>query len=136
MSALKIVKGNIITAQRIIRNGSILIVDGKIEKISEGDIDAPNAKVIDVNGKYISAGFIDIHIHGGGGHDFMDGSVESFLKIAETHARYGTTSMVPTTLTSEKEELLDTLSIYEQAYEKNKYGSQFLGMHLEGPYFA
>src|SRR5690606_5411836 len=68
--------------------------------------------------------------------DFMDGSVESFLKIAETHLRYGTTSMVPTTLTSEKEGLLNTLSLYEQAHAQNKRGSQFLGMHLEGPYFA
>lgn len=136
MSAIKIIKGNIITAYRIIRNGTVLIVDGTIEKISEGDIDAPNATVIDADGKYISAGFIDIHIHGGGGHDFMDGSVESFLKIAETHARYGTTSMVPTTLTSEKEGLLDTLSFYEQAHSQNTKGAQFLGMHLEGPYFA
>src|SRR5665213_4394435 len=66
----------------------------------------------------------------------MDGTVEAFLKIAETHARYGTTSMLPTTLTAEKEDLLQTLEIYKEANSKNFNGAQFLGMHLEGPYFS
>jgi len=77
-----------------------------------------------------------MHVHGGGGYDFMDGTEEAFLKIAETHARYGTTAMCPTTLTSEKEGLLQTLESYEQANKKNFRGAQFIGMHLEGPYFA
>jgi len=136
MSAIKIVNGDVITSQRIIKNGSVLIVDGKIAEVSEGSIECSNATIIDARGKYISPGFIDIHIHGGGGHDFMDGNVEAFLKIAETHARYGTTAMVPTTLTSEKEGLFETLAIYEKAHAINRDGAQFLGMHLEGPYFA
>src|SRR5690606_13136781 len=49
---------------------------------------------------------------------------------------FGTTSMLPTTLTSEKEGLLETLTLYERANARNRKGSQFLGMHLEGPYFA
>jgi N-acetylglucosamine-6-phosphate deacetylase len=52
------------------------------------------------------------------------------------HARYGTTAMFPTTLTSEKEDLLHTLELYEQAKQHNTMGAQLLGMHLEGPYFA
>ena len=136
MSVIKIVNGSVITSQRIIKNASLLIVDGKIAEVSEGNIESGNATVIDAAGKYISPGFIDIHIHGGGGHDFMDGSTEAFLKIAETHARYGTTAMVPTTLTSEKEGLFETLDLYEKAHAENKAGAQFLGMHLEGPYFA
>jgi N-acetylglucosamine-6-phosphate deacetylase len=73
-----------------------------ITAVEEGDIDFPDALEIDANGKYISPGFIDIHIHGGGGHDFMDGTTEAFLKIAELHAKHGTTAMLPTTLTCEK----------------------------------
>ena len=60
----------------------------------------------------------------------------AFLKIAETHAQYGTTAMLPTTLTSTKEEMLQTLAVYEDANRNNINGAQFLGMHLEGPYFA
>ena len=60
----------------------------------------------------------------------------AFLKIAELHAQYGTTSMLPTTLSASREELLNTLAAYETANPKNVNGAQFLGMHLEGPYFA
>jgi N-acetylglucosamine-6-phosphate deacetylase len=133
---LKIYNGKVLTPYRIFPKGTVLVTGNTITAVSEGDIDAPDAIAIDAGGNYIAPGFIDIHIHGGGGHDFMDGSEEAFLKIAETHARYGTTSMVPTTLTSEKENLLHTLKLYEQADAKNVKGAQFLGMHLEGPYFA
>jgi N-acetylglucosamine-6-phosphate deacetylase len=133
---LKIFNGRIVTPYRIIPSGSLLIRDGKIAAVSEGNLVAADALEIDAGGKYVSPGFIDIHIHGGGGHDFMDGSETSFLRIAETHAKYGTTSMLPTTLTSEKEGLHETLSVYEEANRNNVNGSQFLGMHLEGPYFA
>ncbi|HEX5555791.1 MAG TPA: N-acetylglucosamine-6-phosphate deacetylase [Chitinophagaceae bacterium] len=133
---LKIYNGTLLTPYRTIPNGTVVITGDKITEMGEGDISVAGAKEIDAGGKYISPGFIDIHVHGGGGHDFMDGSVDAFLKIAETHARYGTTSMLPTTLTSEKEELLQTLTLYKQADKQNLAGAAFLGMHLEGPYFA
>jgi N-acetylglucosamine-6-phosphate deacetylase len=133
---IKIINGVLLTPYRKIRQGCLLIENGIIQEISERDIDSPDAQIIDAKGHYVSPGFIDIHIHGGGGFDFMDGTVEAFLGIAQTHAKYGTTSMVPTTLTSEKEDLLKTLDIYEQANRLNTKGAQFLGMHLEGPYFA
>jgi N-acetylglucosamine-6-phosphate deacetylase len=133
---LKICNGKIITPAKIINEGTVLVSNGIITAISEGDIDAPEAILIDAGGKYISPGFIDIHIHGGGGHDFMDNTVDAFLGIANIHAQYGTTAMSPTTLTSSKEDLLETLRIYELADRQNINGSQFIGMHLEGPYFA
>src|SRR5947199_4495086 len=136
VSQIKITNGIIIAPGKIIKNGTMLITDGKITGVSERDIDAPEAVIIDAGGKYVSPGFIDIHVHGGGGHDFMDATETAFLKIAEIHARYGTTSMLPTTLTSSKEEILETLESYEAANKKNLNGSQFLGVHLEGPYFA
>jgi N-acetylglucosamine-6-phosphate deacetylase len=133
---IKIINGRVITPYRVINGGTVLVSGNKIKAVSECDIDAPDATVIDAAGKYVSSGFIDIHVHGGGGHDFMDGSEEAFLEIARTHARYGTTSMVPTTLTAEKADLLKTLDLYTLADAKNTMGAQFLGMHLEGPYFA
>jgi len=99
---LKIFNGNIITPWRIIRQGCVVVINGVIASVSEQDVVVPDAIEIDAKGKYIAPGFIDIHIHGGGGHDFMDGNETAFLKIAETHVKYGTTAMLPTTLTSEK----------------------------------
>jgi N-acetylglucosamine-6-phosphate deacetylase len=133
---IKIFNGKIIVPGRIIPNGTVLVTDGSITAVEEGDIDFPDAFEIDAKGKYISPGFIDIHIHGGGGYDFMDGTTEAFLKIAEMHAMHGTTAMLPTTLTCEKNDLLLTLDAYDKANSINTTGSAFIGMHLEGPYFS
>ncbi|MBC7615656.1 MAG: N-acetylglucosamine-6-phosphate deacetylase [Pedobacter sp.] len=136
MNKLKIINGYIITPYRIIKNGTLLINDNKIELISEVDVEAPDYCIIDAKENYVSPGFIDIHIHGGGGYDFMDGTEEAYLKIAEIHAKYGTTAMAPTTLTCAKADLLKAIDLYKSANLKNSKGAQFIGLHLEGPYFA
>src|SRR5678810_430554 len=133
---LKIYNGRVLTPGGIVQNGTVAVINGRIEDVSEGNIDLPAATEIDAQGNYISPGFIDLHVHGGGGHDFMDGTVNAFLEIAKMHARYGTTSMLPTTLTSGKQRLLQALTSYEKANAENKTGAQFLGMHIEGPYIA
>jgi N-acetylglucosamine-6-phosphate deacetylase len=131
-----IINGRLITPGGILEHGVVLMEDGIIRSVGQQVEFAQGAKIIDAEGRYVSPGFIDIHVHGGGGFDFMDGHESAFLAIADLHARYGTTSMLPTTLTASKEELLHTLDVYERALPKNVSGSQFLGMHLEGPYFA
>ena len=133
---LKIINGTLITPYRSVRGGTVVIQDSVILGVHEREVDVPDATILDAGGQYVAPGFIDIHVHGGGGYDFMDGTEEAFLKIAELHARYGTTSLVPTTLTAEKEALLQTLDVYERAHRKNNRGATFLGIHLEGPYFA
>jgi len=133
---IKIFNGRVIAPDRIFERGTVLIEGNHIAEVKEGDITVENAEVIDAGGKYISPGFIDIHLHGGGNCDFMDADVASFLKIAETHARYGTTAMLPTTLTSEKEELIKTLTTFDEASRQNRKGAEMLGIHLEGPYFS
>jgi len=133
---IKIYNGKIITPGKIIDGGSIIINGHTIAAVEDIDLHVEDAIEIDAKGNYISPGFIDIHVHGGGGYDFMDGNETAFLKIAETHARYGTTSMLPTTLTSTKEEMQHILAVYEEANRNNLNGAAFLGMHLEGPYFA
>ena len=133
---IKISNGTVLTPFRAIKNGTVVVEEDKIIGVHEGNIDVPEAKEIDAQGQYISPGFIDIHVHGGGGADFMDGTEEAFLTVAELHARFGTTALVPTTLTAEKEDLLHTLDVYEKAHQRNTNGAAFLGIHLEGPYFA
>src|SRR4051794_22069671 len=129
---IKINNGKIITPFKIIESGCVLITGDVITEVSEKNIDVNDAIEIDAKGKYVAPGFIDIHVHGGGGYDFMDATETAFLTIAETHARYGTTAMLPTTLTSTKELLVQTLDAYESANTKNTKGAQLLGMHLEG----
>lgn len=133
---IKISNGTVLTPFRAIKNGTVVVENGQIIGVHEGNIDITEAEEIDAQGQYISPGFIDIHVHGGGGADFMDGTEEAFLAVAELHARFGTTALVPTTLTAEKADLLHTLDVYERAHRRNTNGAAFLGIHLEGPYFA
>jgi N-acetylglucosamine-6-phosphate deacetylase len=110
---LKIYNGKLITPQGLVAGGTVIVDGDRIVSVSKENDDVENAIAINARGKYVSPGFIDIHVHGGGGYDFMDGTETAFLKIAEVHAQFGTTSMLPTTLTSTKEEMLQTLAAYE-----------------------
>ena len=135
-SLINIINGHVITPDGMIMNGSVLVRDGIIISVSDHDLEMRGATILDAGGRYISPGFIDIHVHGGGGYDFMDNTVEAFLEIAKTHARYGTTALFPTTLTGSTEDIVRTLKTYDEAYPLNESGSEFMGIHLEGPYFA
>jgi len=132
----KIFNGKIIQPDRVIDSGCIIISDCLISAVADRNIEVADAIEIDAGGGYIAPGFVDIHVHGGAGFDFMDGDENAFLKVAELHARYGTTSMLPTTLTSSRQELQRALDLYVAADQKNLNGSQFLGIHCEGPYIA
>lgn len=129
--------GHLILPDKIVENGYIVIENGLITAIGENEpVDLHSDEVIDAHSLYIAPGFIDLHTHGAGGADFMDGTIDAWLTVAKTHARYGTTALLPTTLTCPDEELFQMFEIYTEAKKKNKQGSQFLGIHLEGPYFA
>ena len=99
--------GTILTPLRQIEGGGLIIKDNEIESIFKNQeklLRESADRVVDVSGKYIAPGFIDLHTHGGGGHDFMDGTQEAFIGACNTHLKHGTTSIVPTTLTSSETE--------------------------------
>ena len=136
MNRIKIFNGVLITPYRNRGLGYVVVEDGRIADIGTGDAEVADCECIDAGGRYIAPGFIDIHTHGAGNHDFMDGTVEAFLGAAETHARHGTTLLYPTTLTSTNELLYETFDLYREACRANARGAAFGGLHLEGPYFA
>ncbi|MCD6256800.1 N-acetylglucosamine-6-phosphate deacetylase [Candidatus Aerophobetes bacterium] len=128
----------LITPVRIIKNGVLVIKDGKIADVgAQGEIIFPrNARVIDVEGRYVSPGFIDIHLHGGGGADTMDATEEAIEKISVAHAKGGSTSIVPTTITAPIEDIIRAIENIEIVRKKNLPGANVLGVHVEGPYFS
>lgn len=98
--------------------------------------DALCDKLFDYQGAYIAPGFIDIHVHGGGGSDFLDGTKQDFLTIAAMHASHGTATLLPTTLCCPDDELFEFFDIYRSVAETEYDSACFGGVHLEGPYIA
>ena len=132
----KIVNGRIITPYRLIDNGTLVFEKDRIIYVGHSDIELDDCTIIDAKGNYVSPGFVDIHTHGGGGHDFMDGSSEAILGAARMHAEHGTTSIVPTTLTCSNEELFRIFEVFAEAKSRNTNEANLMGLHLEGPYFS
>jgi N-acetylglucosamine-6-phosphate deacetylase len=94
--------------------------------------------VVDTKGGYVSPGFVDIHVHGGGGADFMDGTIDAVQQVCQTHARHGTTTMFPTTSTGSDAQihaLIDACVASRDSWSIDA-GAKIGGVHLYGPYFA
>ncbi len=128
----------ILTPTRVIDKGILTITDGKISSIgpeSKTEI-PPNGRVIDIAGNYLTPGFIDIHLHGGGGADSMDATAEAMEKISVAHAKGGTTSIVPTTTTAPMDDIIKAVEAIGSAKKSILPGAQVLGAHIEGPFFS
>lgn len=130
---LILTNAKIVLPDRII-TGAILLNDGKIKKIYEGSM-VGELGGIDVEGRYIVPGFIDVHIHGAGGADAMDNTEEALRTISKFIAQHGTTSFLATTLTSSKETLKEVLEKIGKLQNENIEGATIFGAHMEGPYF-
>lgn len=133
--------------KRVFKNAKVILPDriipgyvvtegNLITGVESGTPAEGAAQVIDCKGLYLSPGFIDLHVHGGGGADFMDGNEESVHKILETHGKYGTTAMLPTTLTGSRENVIRALKNIESVQKKWQGGPRILGAHLEGNFFS
>lgn len=130
----RIKNGRIICGGDILENQCIYFENGKIIAISGENL--PYDTEIDAEGNYVSPGFIDLHTHGGGGYDFMDGSAESVMKVADFHFSHGTTTIFPTTATTDKVSTLNALEAIKNAMDSGASKARIAGIHLEGPYFS
>ena len=129
----QIINGRILTPQGWLEGGSVIVEDGKIAEVSNNSFVIEGAEVIDAKGCDIVPGGIEMHVHGGGGRDFMEGDEEAFRVAIDAHMQYGTTSIFPTLSSS-------TVPMIEKACETctklmAEPDSPVLGLHLEGPYF-
>ena len=92
----QIINARILTPQGWLKDGSVLIRDNKILEVTNCDLAIIGAKLIDAKGMYIVPGGVEIHVHGGGGRDFMEGTEEAFRVAVKAHMQHGTTSIFPT----------------------------------------
>lgn len=128
----QLINARILTPQGLLKDGSVLIRDGKILEVTNCDLAVIGAQLIDVKGMHVLPGGVEIHAHGGGGRDFMECTEDAFRGAVQTHMKYGTTSIFPTLSSS-------TVPMIEQAAETctrmmAEKDSPILGLHLEGHY--
>ena len=129
----QIINGKIHTPQGWLKNGSVIINDNKILEVSNCDLAVVGAKIVDARGMYIVPGGVEIHVHGGGGRDFMEGTEDAFRTAVDAHMQHGTTSIFPTMSSSN----IPMIRAAAQTTEKlmAEKDSPVLGLHLEGHYF-
>jgi N-acetylglucosamine-6-phosphate deacetylase len=133
------INADIYIPDRVITRGSVVVHQGKIQQIlsnEEALVIKEPYEAIDVQGGLLVPGFIDIHVHGGGGYDCMTGTTEAVIGMSQYHASFGTTSIVPTTLTASQDQLEQVVKAIAASChtEEQAVGADILGIHLEGPF--
>lgn len=131
MIAIK--NATVITDGRYMRS-NVYMEDGVICAVTKEDLFAE--QVIDAENGFVAPGLIDIHTHGAGGCDFLDGTVQAYLTAARVHAMHGATSIVPTLTSVNTERIRAAMPVFDAAKKQNHTGANLLGLHLEGPYFS
>ena len=138
----------ILTPDEEISDGIIVVEDSRIAAVGHRDTTRIPAGATDfvAAGMTVVPGFIDLHIHGAGGHDVMEGNARALDRICATVARHGTTSIVATTVTASVEDTchsLEGIARYIRNHEKsefppkeNRATAEILGVHLEGPFIS
>ena len=126
------VNGRILTPKGWLDGGSIVTDGNRIRSVSNIDLHVVGAEIIDVNGGYIVPGGIDMHTHGGGGRDFIEGCEDAFREAVSAHLKHGTTSIYPTLSSSTIPTIEAACNVCEKLMAEEN--SPVLGLHIEGSY--
>jgi N-acetylglucosamine-6-phosphate deacetylase len=130
--------GTVVLPDGLLEQGRVRVLGSRIESVSP-PVDGPSdhdADVIDLSGCYLLPGFVDLHVHGGAGDDFMDGTEDAFRAVCRAHLRHGTTSLLPTTTVARHDQHLVFLNLCRRSLREGSDGARVLGAHFYGPYFA
>ncbi len=136
MKRLLFKNARIILTDRIL-HGNVLVEEGCIACISETDISAENASVVDAAGSYLSPGFIDLHNHGRLGHDAISSDIDGLAMIAKGQLSHGVTGFLITTSTAQFDQVKKGMETAAEFMRASHFDmSQPLGIYSEGLYFS
>lgn len=128
----QLINGHILTPQGWLKDGSVLISDGKILEVTNSDLAVIGATVVDAKGMWIVPGYVAMNVHGGGGYDFKECTEEAFRGAIAAHQKHGATTIFPTLSASPLEVIRACAAVCERMMAEKD--SPVLGLHLEGPY--
>jgi N-acetylglucosamine-6-phosphate deacetylase len=136
-SSLAIVNARLLSPGDAERRVTVLADHGRITHVQDEIAPPPSgAQVVDAQGAYLAPGFVDVHVHGGAGADFMDATPQAIRTVCRFHASGGTTGLLATTAAAPADELRHVLGAIATAQSEPTTGAAILGVHMEGPYFA
>ena len=130
----QIINGRILTPQGWLADGSVLVSDGKILEVTNSDMAIIGAEIVDAKGMNIVPGFVSMHAHGGGGHDFTEATPEAFKAAVHAHLIHGSTTVIPTLSSTTFDVLKQAASVCEGIMSEPN--SPVVGLHIEGPYLS
>ncbi|NDL57444.1 N-acetylglucosamine-6-phosphate deacetylase [Phytoactinopolyspora mesophila] len=136
---LLVTNGRIVTPTETFDTGWLRTDGTVISALGSGPVPAhaaANATELDAGRRWVGPGFIDLHIHGGGGHEIMEGREDALAGVSFFLARHGTTAFLPTTYTASREDTLHVLKIIAAQQGSVDGGATVLGAHMEGPYIS
>ncbi len=129
-------RGNVVLPDQVLQRDEIHVQGGRIAAVGLQTTKASEVAIIDAGEGFIVPGFVDLHVHGGAGADFMDGTEEAFATALACQARHGTTSLAATTTVARHEQIMQVLKVSRRFREHpDAPGSRVLGVHFYGPYF-
>ncbi len=130
--------GIAVLPDKLLPDAVVVCEGGRIRRVGRLGKLPRGATLVDARGGYISPGFVDIHVHGGEGADFMDGTVDAVRTACRAHARHGTTTIFPTTTTGSPAQLAAMLEACRKVRSRTAAaeGACVAGVHFYGPYFA
>lgn len=134
MDTLTFRGGTVVLEDRLLAGAEVEILADRITAVRERHTSTAN--IVDLDGGYLAPGFVDLHVHGGDGSDFMDGTPDAFRAACRAHARHGTTSLLPTCTVATHEQHLKFLGLCREMKAEDTGGARVLGAHFYGPYFA
>jgi N-acetylglucosamine-6-phosphate deacetylase len=128
--------GRVVTPDGV-RDADVVIRGERIAAVELPRARGEAAEVVDVAGRWVLPGFVDVHVHGGGGAQFNTASADDVRRVARFHAEHGTTSLLATTVAAPVDDLLAALrAIGDAAASPAGDGAEVLGAHLEGPFLS
>jgi N-acetylglucosamine-6-phosphate deacetylase len=133
---LALVNGRVVLPHAVAQNQAVVVKDGKIAGVVDTGALGAEVERLDVAGRFITPGLIDLHTHGALGHTFNEPTAEAFGVITLENARRGVTGLVATLATAPIPDLETTLRFGREWMSAPREGAHVLGMHLESPYIS
>ncbi|HEX8913005.1 MAG TPA: amidohydrolase family protein [Humisphaera sp.] len=141
MNEFRIVGARLVLPDRVVEGGGVVVRDGRIVAAgARGELPSSAGPTVDAGGAYLAPGFVEMHVHGGAGADFMDCTADAFEATIRCHLRHGTTSIVPTNTVGRHDQIMAFLDLARAFKARGADPAAGLapvvGCHLYGPYFA